>query len=252
MDPILMRKLFLILGLLLGTSLRAHATITFSQAKGNAACGNVGSCTVTGFTAIAAGSFLIARMGSSATTLPASAGSSNAGTWVVPAACATNADCHEADTTGGSVAVQYILSTTGTPTSIICTAATGSMTDCAVSVYTFTSSPMSFDVGAVRDQTTAATSFAGTSAGTLTGTNDVIIQYGVTNGTFSACPNSGAAPADFTNGNSLCGSINSTNNAAGAWTLSGSGRAALGAIAFKEAAAGSGCPKTRSRMGVGC
>lgn len=228
-----MKRLLPILGLLLCFARPASATITFVQVHGNAACGGVTSCTVSGFSPnIAAGSFIFMR--TSAST--ASAGASGAGTWTLPSGCTTNTACNESDATGGSVSVAYIASTTGSVSSITCT--TGStMNDCAVAVYTFTGSSMSMDVGAVRAQAVTGTSYAGQSAGTLTGTNDLILQYGVTNGDFSACPNSSASPADFTNGNGLCGLINSTNNAAGTWTLSLTGRAALGAIAFKEAAA---------------
>lgn len=232
-----MKRLIIILGLLF-CAIPARATITFTQVHGNAACGSVSSCTVSGFSAIAAGSMIIEKLGGSVTTLIASAGASNAGTWVVPSGCTTNADCHSTDATAGTAAVAYILSSTGTPTTIACTATLATITDCSVSVYTFTGASMSFDIGAIRDQTVTGTSYAGTSAGTLTGTNDIIFQYGSSNGTFSGCPNSAASPADFTNGGANCGLINSTNNAAGTLTLSITGRAALGAIAFKEAAGG--------------
>lgn len=216
----------------------AHATITFVQVHSNVACGNVTTCTVTGFTAIPAGSFIVARASASVSFTFSSGAASNAGTWTIPSGCTTNTACNENDATAGSVVVEYILSSTGTPTSIVVGTASGAnIADVSVAVYSFTGSSMAFDVGSVRDQTVTGTSYAGTSAGTLTGTNDIILQYGTTNGNFSVCPNSAASPNDFTNGNALCGLVNSTNNAAGTFTLSTTGRAALGAIAFKEAAA---------------
>jgi hypothetical protein len=230
----------------------AHATITFSQVKGNASC-SATTCSVTGFTAIAAGSFIVARASSSGTGITFSSGAaSGGGTWVIPSGCTTNSDCHESDTTAKSVMVEYILSSTGSPTSLTVGTASGTIADTAVAVYTFTGSSMAFDVGAVRDQTTSATSFAGTSAGTLTGTNDAILQYGSTNGNFNSCPNSSASPADFTNGDGLCGLINSTNNAAGTWGLSTTGAGALGAIAFKESGGGGAVTLPRlMTMGAG-
>lgn len=246
-----MKKLLsVVVAILLFCVVSAQATVSFKQVKGNASCGGASSCTVPGFTAVPAGSLIVARMGGNG-GLAASAGSSNAGTWTVPSGCSTVSDCSESDSTAGNTAIEYILSSTGSPTSIICTATTAVISDCSVAAYTFTGSSMSFDVGNVRDQTTSAASFAGVSAGTLTGTNDVILQYGTTDSNFTGCPNSAASPADFTNGNAFCGLVNTTNNAAGTYTLSASGRGALGAIAFKEAGGGGGSPPPPKLMTLG-
>jgi hypothetical protein len=233
-----MRKLLIATALLFLAALPTRATQTLSQHLSNISCGHVASCSVTGFSAIAAGSFILGiENGSGAVT--ATAGTSGGGTWVVPSGCTTVSDCSEVDATAGGIAVQYILSSTSSPTSITCTASAASIDECEVVVYTFTGTSMAFDVGNVRDQTSAGTSFAGVSAGTLTGTSDIIVQYAVTSGNMSGCPNSAASPADFPNGNGACGLINSTNNAAGTWTLT-SGTAALGSIAFKETGGGGG------------
>lgn len=121
------------------------------------------------------------------------------------------------------------------------------MPECDVSVYTFTGTSMAFDVGAATTAGGGGVNMAGLSAGTLTGTNDVIIQYAVGAGTFSGCPNSAASPAAFPNGNAVCGLINSTNNAAGTYT-NAAGAAFLGSITFKEAAVAGGTVGINQRI----
>ena len=229
-----MPRLLQLVVLLLLASAPAHASFTLSQHLSNTSCGGVSSCAVPGFTAVAAGSFIVGVEVSAGTITP-SAGTSGGGIWTVPSGCTTVANCSESDSTAGGVAVQYILSSTGSPTTISCTASTAVIAVCDVIVYTFTASSVSFDVGAVRDVSTAATNLAGESPGTITGTNDAVIQYGAFSGTASSpCPNSAASPGDFPAGDAVCGLINTTSNTAGTYTNTSS-RAALGAIAFKEA-----------------
>lgn len=216
-----------------GTGSGGSRVWTLSQVEANAACGGVASCTVSGFTAIPAGSFLFERMAAgSSSALRASAAASNAGTWVLPTTCTTNTACYETEGST-SVAVAYISTSTGTPTTVLCKATAAHIDDCTVAVYTYTGTAPVVDVGAVRQQGSSATSFAGVSVGTITGTSDLIVQYGASTGNYDACPNSAASPADFANGSGTCGLINSTNNAAGTWGLSLTGTGALGAISFK-------------------
>lgn len=152
------------------------------------------------------------------------------GTSVHPAGCAGN-DVG----TARSSDVAYVLSATGGSTSITFTASAAFDTVDLLE-YSYTGTPISFDVCSNRDQSVAAVNIAGVSCGTLTGTNDAIIQLGVFSGNASApCPNSAASPADFPNGDSACGLINTTNNAAGTYTNTSSA-GPLSSIAFKETA----------------
>lgn len=231
-----MKKAFFALLLLLFPA-SAHATFTLTQHRTNAACGGVNSCNVTGFSAIAAGSFAFETIinDGSAAAITATTGASGGGSWVLPTGCTGTGTAACAAASGSTnVAVAYIASTINAPTTMTCTSSTTVMRECGVVVLTFTNGPVTLDVGATRIAA-SGTNLAGVSAGTITGTNDVIFQSGSFSGTASGCPNSGTG--DFPNGNAVCtGPVNSTSNTAGNYT-STSGTGALVAIAFKEAAA---------------
>lgn len=231
-----MKRIILLLLLTL-LPIRAHATWAMTQHRSTIGCASM-SCAVTGFSAIAAGSFAFEQITGAGTTMRANAGVSGGGTWALPTTCTTNTDCHSSDATAGTVAIAYIATTTGAPTTMTCTSVTSNINECEVVITTFTSGPIVVDVGAIRDQSAAAANIAGTSPGTLTGTNDFIMQGGIFSAAASGCPNSATNPNDFPNSNAACGLINSTTTTAGNYT-STSGRAGLYGIAFKEAAAGS-------------
>lgn len=95
---------------------------------------------------------------------------------------------------------------------------------------------MAFDVGNVLSCLSSC-SLTGLSPGTLGGTNDYILQYGVNNNNFSACPNSATNPNVFPSGNAACGLLNSTNNAAGTFSGVAGTVQGNGSVAFKEASA---------------
>lgn len=222
--------------------LPAHATMSNFQMQQNLSCPGGGACTVSGFTAIPAGSFVAAIINvDGGTGAVPSAGASNAGTWVVPTLCATQVNCASALTAVNSVAVEWILSSTGTPTSIIVTSTTN-INEATVVTFTFTGSSMAFDVGVGGTGCTGTCggtpgTTPGFSAGTLSGTNDFILQYATMSGNFTGCPNSATSPATFPSGNGVCGLLNSTNNAAGTYATGASGQLSAGAVAFKEVSA---------------
>jgi hypothetical protein len=235
-----MKKFLLLFFVLAWWCVPTHATMSNFQVKSNVSCGGASTCSVTGFTAIPTGSFIVATMTcDGATTCGPSAGSSGAGTWVVPSGCTTTSNCSSGASTVNSAAVEYILSSTGSPTSITCVSS-GIQDECVVSTFTFSGSSMAFDVGVggagCNTCTPSGGPFVGVSAGTLTGTNDYILQYTATSGTTAACPNSATSPNQFPNGNGVCGLLNSTNNAASDWGTMGGGQPNIsqGAIAFKE------------------
>lgn len=229
-----MKKLALLL-LVLGWAAPAHATWVNTQHLSNIACGNVATCNVTGFSAVAAGSFIIGFPINEVAGVTATTGTSGGGTYVLPTGCTGTSSCAALGPTSNlGIAVQYVASSTGSPTTLSCTASAAVIDDCQINVYTFTAGPITMDKGASTARA-SGTNIAGVSAGTLTGTNDLIIQYGTFSGTASGCPNSAASPGDFPNGNASCGLINSTNVTAGNYT-STSSTGALGSIAFKEAA----------------
>jgi hypothetical protein len=106
--------------------------------------------------------------------------------------------------------------------------------------YSFTGTSVSFDACNNRDQSTAAANIAGATLGSLTGTNDVIVQVGSFAGTASACGSQGGTngnPSSFPTGDAFCGFINTTTTTANTYT-STSGRAALSVLAMKENTAG--------------
>lgn len=215
----------------------AHHTWTLVQHPLNAACAaSASTCSITLTTSTAAGDLLIAYglPGGSGKTF--STASAAAGTWVHPTGCAGS------DTTAGSADIGYVLSSSVTAGPIVITmsaAATAATWSAGIVEYHFTSPPAVFDVcsgGSTCDRSTAAANLAGCSPGTITGSNDVVVQYGLFAGTASGCPNSGTSPADFPAGDAFCGLLNTTSNAAGTYTNT-SGRAALGAAAFKETSA---------------
>jgi hypothetical protein len=224
------------------------------QVQSNLSCAGATTCNVAGFSAIPAGSFVlgfIIRDGDNH-AVP-SAGSSGAGTWIVPSGCTTQANCGSAASAVNSGGIEYILSSTGTPTTVTCTS-TLNIDECVVVTFTFTGASIAFDVGvggAGCNSCATGPDKAGVSPGTLTGTNDYIVQYEVTSGSLTGCPNSATSPANFPNGNGICGLLNSTNTTAGTWTDSSSNtNNSQGALAFKEAVAATGT-NLRALMGVG-
>jgi hypothetical protein len=208
-----------------------HHTWTLIQHPNNSACtASATSCTITMTQATGSGNLLIGVVLPGGTSKTFSTGTAGAGTWVHPTGCAAS------DTTAGSADIGYVLSSTSGVSSIVLTisaAASAATWSAEVVEYHFTSPPSAFDVCSERDASTAAANLAGVSVGTISGTNDVVVQYGLFAGTASGCPNSAASPADFPSGDAVCGLMNTTSNTAGTYTNT-SGRAALGAAAFKE------------------
>lgn len=162
------------------------------------------------------------------------------GTSVHPGGCAASGG-------GGSSDLAYVLSATGGATTITFTGT--AQFEFAELIEYSNANGAAFDVCANRVQTSAGTNIAGVSAGTLTGTNDVINQWGRFSGTATGCPNSSTNPNDQPNGDAACGLINSTNNAAGNYA-NASSTAALSAIAFKESG-GTSAPSQQMLTGVG-
>ena len=242
-----MRKLFLFVAILLLTQ-RASATFTTSQHRSATGCSGT-SCTVTGFTAIAAGSMVVG-IGFGDTSIVPSAGSSNAGTWTVPSGCSATSNCLSTNTSAGGVLLEYILSSTGSPTSVIVTSSAGNFTAVEVLVFTFTSGPVSFDSGGTANRTTNCTTCAGITT-TVTG-NDLIVQAitcAQTCATSGTAGFVGASPYvttsggvnDFPAGDGVGAAINQSSGTAPNWAQSPTGNAAVTAIAFKES---SGTVKT--------
>lgn len=88
------------------------------------------------------------------------------------------------------------------------------------------------DVGGARDQSATTANPAGIGL-TLTGSNDVIVQY-VNYGTnATAISGTYTSPADFPGGSGVAGSINTSSGTAPTWTATSS-TGALGALALKE------------------
>jgi hypothetical protein len=156
---------------------------------------------------------------------------SGGGTWVHPAGCAGT------DSTAGSSDVAYSLSSTSGATTVTVTHTLTSMSDVVnFAEYSFTGTSVSFDACNNRDQSTAAANIAGATLGSLTGTNDVIVQIGSFAGTASGCGSQGGTngnPSAFPTGDAFCGFINTTTTTANTYASS-SGRAALSVIAMKE------------------
>lgn len=227
-----MRRLLLIILL---AAIPASATISLQQTtRSNTACGNVNSCSVSGFSAIPAGSSLVGVAINDAGALTPSAGTSGGGTWTVPSGCTGNSNCTGTNSTARTIGSQYVLSSTGAPTAISCTSTAAVIDECTVIVIS--SNGLSFDVGATADRSAAGTNLAGLSPGTLSGTNDYILQYGVFSATASGCPNSAASPGVFPGNNAVCGILNTTSTTAGNYTNTSS-TAGIASVAFKEAAA---------------
>jgi hypothetical protein len=138
--------------------------------------------------------------------------------------------------------IAYVLSATGGTTSV---SFTYSGTDDWIEFLEYKSlgGTPTFDVCGVRSDTSSGANIAGVSAGTLSGTNDVIVQFGEwQNLGATVCTNSSASPNDFPNSNSVCGLINSTNTAAGTYSnASGNSNVALGSVAFKDTGGGVAC-----------
>jgi hypothetical protein len=207
-------------------SIPAHAaTWALVQHASTSNCGS--PCTLTLTQNTTAGNIGIITTGFTSTGKTISA-ISGGGTWIHPTCSGSGSG------NGHSVDVWYILSLTGGVGSI---QTTSSATQDFLE-FTEYSNPNggAFDVCAMRNAA-SGTNLAGTSAGVLGGSNDVILQFAVMGGTASGCPNSAASPADFPNGDAACGLINSTNNAAGNYTNT-AGSAAMGSIAIKEASGG--------------
>jgi hypothetical protein len=152
---------------------------------------------------------------------------SGAGTWVHPTGA------NGVDATAGSSDSAYNLSSTSGVTSITLTLSAAVATTWAACVeeYSFTASGVAFDVAGSRDQSTAAANFTGVGL-TLAGGNQLIVQYGNDSGTCSGV-SAGYGDTVFPNNNCLADALNTSSGTAPTWT-STSGRAALGAIAFKE------------------
>lgn len=213
----------------------ASAVLSAGVNGNNSACG-ASPCAVTMNGPTTAGSTLIAAgYTNGGSTMAFSAGASGVGTWVP--------DKQVNDATAATTATGYLLSTSGSSSTVNCTT-TVALNACTVFEIKNTLGTMTFDTSATRDQTTSASSWAGVSPGTITGSNDVVVQVARMNAGNAAsetCPNSSTnlgvntAPAY-----GYCYLLNTTSNAAGTWTLTGATRASLVGIAIKESSAGGG------------
>ena len=99
--------------------------------------------------------------------------------------------------------------------------------------YSFTSGPVSFDNDGVATLTTCNPCTGPTL--TLTGANDVIVQYTATGNTCSNVSAPYTAPKDFPAGNGVAGAVNINAGTAVSWTYSGSTSGAAAALAIKAA-----------------
>ena len=213
---------------------------TLSQHLSTTGC-SAATCAVSGFTAIPAGSLIVGIAYTNTGGTVATAGASGGGTWVVPSGCtgAWSSDCSSGDSNGDLTFSEYILSSTGSPTTITVDSTGGSITGTVeVIVYTYTNGPISFDVGADAADSSNCTTCAGITL-SLTGTTDAIIQYAACDNT---CATGGAGfigsspytnPADFPGGNAAGGSINTSSGAAPNIAMSPTGTMAVAAISFK-------------------
>lgn len=232
----MIKKFLLGLALLVSTP----AWATWSIAHGTNGCATTASpCTLT-VTSTTAGNLLVGIAlfnNGSAQTLTTMTG----GTSVHCTACTGfNSGASY------SIDIDYVLSATGGTTSVVFTG-TGTFEEVYFIEFHNTTGTSLYDVASNLAVTSATANMPGLSAGTLTGTNDLIIQ-GVYMGTLpgTTYPNSG------TGTRSTLGSgfgaysylLNSTNNAAGVYSNT-STTAVLAAIAFKDANAVTEVPRRR-------
>jgi hypothetical protein len=245
-----MRKLLPILVLLSVSCF--GGTWALVQKPCNTACPASGTTCAVTVTSTGTGNILISTsIKDSASNTTTISSVSGGGTWTHPTGA------NGVDASAGSSDSAYNLSSTSGATSITLTmsAASATIWTACVREYSLTGATAAFDTTANRDQSTAATSFAGATL-TLTGTNDLIVQYGTDTGACSAISGTGYGNFGQTgntapNGNCIGDALNVSVGTANTWTT-GSGRAALGAIAIKESGAAAAPCQSRSLMGIGC
>jgi len=148
------------------------------------------------------------------------------------------------------VDASYTLNSASGATSITLTLSAAVSTTWAACIreYSSTASGVAIDTSGNRDQSTAAANPAGVGL-TLTGSNDLIVQFVACAGSCSGI-SAGYSNGDFPNNNGVADALNTSSGTAPTWTAT-SGRAALGALAFKETAAVS-CSQSIALIGVGC
>ena len=164
---------------------------------------------------------------------------SGGGTWALCPA----SGCYQTDNNARTTDLAYCLSSTSGATTITVTRTTTTSATWQAAVWelSFTGSSASLDTFGKRQQSTATTSPAGVTL-TLTGSNDAIIQIIRTGGT---TPSAISAPYNLHAGSGGAGwaeSINTVSGTAPTWTT-GSGRAALSAIAFAEITSSTTVPR---------
>jgi len=170
---------------------------------------------------------------------------SGGGTWVHPTG---SSSCNEY-ANSSDVDCAYTLSTTSGATSITLSFGTtpGPYAAAEYGEWSYTASPASFDAAGVAT-TSSNTNPQTAVALTLTGSNDLIVQF--LSGTWAATAISSpyTSQANFTNGYGFAGAINTTSGSAPSWTMNNTGAGVvMGAIAFTE----SGCKPELALLGIG-
>lgn len=232
-----MRKLLLPILFLLASA-PCWATWGLVQHPSNTSCSGTSCSVTTTSTGSGHAIVVVAWMGtSSAITISTVTGG---GTFTHCSAC------HVADSSGLAVDASFTCSSTSGTTSIsIGLSSTVSSWAAEIIEYSYTSG-CAIDTQGTRDQSSNSANPAGVTL-TLTGTNDVIVQF--INGSNSASAISGSYtnPADFPGGDGAGGAMNTTSGTAPTWTMT-SGKAALGAIALEETGGASPAPGTDKRQ----
>ena len=201
----------------------------------NFSCGSGSTTCAVTVQSTGSGNLLVAAVTNGTGTTGRFSTASAGGSWVHPASCAST------DASAGWTDFGYVLSSASGVTSITITitAAPAGLWGVDILEYSISGgSTVAFDNCGVRDQSSSVANFAGVSCGTLSGTNDVIIQASNCTAAISGCPNSSASPAVFPNGDGVCGLISSVTTTAGNYTNT-AGFGTPASIAFKEVAAAS-------------
>jgi hypothetical protein len=216
--------------MLLGLALPASATTALVQHPAVVACGtSVTTCTLT-VSALGIGNFAAVVCSFANTTGTMSSMTGGGTNWV------RNAGSRATDTTAAvGIEAMYQTVLTVADTSVVVTfnaAQTGAR--CQLVEYSHTLDVVMLDTVGSRDQSSAVTNPAGVTLTLATnGSDETIVQYIVSAGTVSAISGSYTNPADFSTTFGVAGVINTNSGTAPTWTTT-SGRAALGALAFRE------------------
>jgi hypothetical protein len=225
----------------------ARASWTLVQHVSNTSCPrNNASCTVT-VGATGSGNVLVATVFFDSLAGAPISSVSGAGTWNL---------CPTSSCFNGQVAVAvdaaYNLSSTNGITSITvtlgasgCTAGGCHWTTEILEYSLSAGNTASFDTANNLGSTCSGTSCPGVGL-TLSGTNDVIVQYfGEAVAAVTAISNPYTSPADFINNfGGVAGAINTSSGAAPTWTVASNTSGSAGAIAISEITPGSGTSTT--------